>query len=274
MKPRQPQQENPQRHLFASELITLLNPEHGLMKLSNKFDWTYFDDIFGAMFVQDKGCPAISTRLMVALHYLKFTYDLSDEAILDGWLENPYWQFFSGMKYFAHKMPIDPSSMSRWRRRFGQDGAEALLKQTIEVGLKVKAIKGSELERVNVDTTVQEKFIRYPTDIRTYDRAREHLVKMAEKAGIKLRQNYNKVSKKLLFDQQRYAHARQGKRAAGCVRKLHTILGRVIRDIERKMACENNVLSELILLAKRIFEQTRDSKNKESFHLNIDRATV
>jgi len=102
----------------------------------------------------------------VTLHYLKFNYSLSDEASLAGWLENPYWQFFSGMKYFTHKMPIHPTSMTNWRKRFGQEGAEAIL-QTIEVGLNVKAIKESELEQVNADTTVQEKFIHYQTDIRT-----------------------------------------------------------------------------------------------------------
>jgi IS5 family transposase len=262
MKPQASPQANPQRHLFTPEIISMIDPNHAMVKLSRQMDWEYFDNTFGEMFDQEKGRPAINTRLMVALHYLKFNYDLSDEATLAGWLENPYWQFLSGMKYFAHELPLHPTSMTKWRRRFGQEGAEALLKQTIEVGLKVKAIKESELKRVNVDTTVQEKFIRYPTDIRTYDRVREHLVKMAKKLGIKLRQNYNKVSKELLINQQRYAHARQRKRAAACVRKSHTILGRVIRDIERKIICENSPLSELISLAKRIFEQKRDSKNK------------
>jgi IS5 family transposase len=214
------------------------------------------------MFDQEKGCPAINTRLMVALHYLKFNYNLSDEATLAGWLENPYWQFFSGMKYFAHELPIHPTSMTKWRKRFGQEGAEAMLKQTIEVGLKIKAIKENELKRINVDTTVQEKFIRYPTDIRLYDRAREHLVKAAKEVGIKLRQNYNKVSKQLLLKQQRYAHAQQYKRAAKCVSKSHTILGRVIRDIERNMICENSILIGILSIAKRIFEQKRNSKNK------------
>jgi IS5 family transposase len=262
MKPQSSPQANPQRHLFIAELINILDPNHALVRLSKEIDWEYFDNHFGEMFDQEKGRPAICTRVMVALHYLKFNYDLSDEATLAGWLENPYRQFFSGMKYFTHEMPIHPTSMTNWRKRFGQEGAETLLKQTIEVGLKIKAIKESELKRVNVDTTVQEKFIRYPTDIRLYDRVREHLVKMAKKVGIELRQNYNKVSKELLINQQRYAHARQQKRATACVRKSHTILGRVIRDIERKMTCENSALSELILLAKRIFEQKRDSKNK------------
>ena len=262
MKPQASPQANPQRHLFMAELVNILDPNHALVRLSKEIDWEYFDNHFGKMFDQGKGRPAICTRLMVALHYLKFNYNLSDEATLAGWIENPYWQFFSGMKYFAHGMPIHPTSMTNWRKRFGQDGAEALLKQTIEVGLKVKAIKETELKRVNVDTTVQEKFIRYPTDIRLYDRVREHLVKMAEKVGIKLRQNYNKVSKQLLFDQQRYAHARQSKKAAACVRKSKTILGRVIRDIERKIICEDSVLSELLVLAKRIFEQKKNSKNK------------
>jgi hypothetical protein len=195
MKPKASPQANPQRHPFMPELVNILDPNHALVRLSKEMNWRYFDNHSGEMFDSEKGRPATSTRLIVALHYLKFSYDLSDEAVLADWLENPYWQFFSGMKYFTHEMPIDSSSMTVWRRRFGQDGADALLKQTIEVGLKVNAIKESELKRVNVDTTVQEKFIRYPTDIRLYDRARERLVKMAKKAGIELRQNYNKVSK-------------------------------------------------------------------------------
>ena len=74
--------------------------------------------------------------------------------MVDGWVESPYWQYFSGMKYFEHKLPIHPSSMTRWRQRIGEQGAEELLKQTIDAGLKLKAIKTIQLKRVNVDTTV------------------------------------------------------------------------------------------------------------------------
>jgi IS5 family transposase len=80
-------------------------------------------------------------------------------------VENPYWQHLGGMKFFQHTFPIDPSSMTRWRNRIGEAGAEKLLKEMIEAGLKLKAVKPSPLARINVDTTVQEKDIRFPTDV-------------------------------------------------------------------------------------------------------------
>ena len=209
-----------------TELARLVNAEHPLVKLAQQIDWRSFDEQFGVSYSAQTGRPGISTRLMVALHYLKYTHDLSDEAVLRGWVENPYWQYLSGMKYFSHEMPIDPSSMSRWRSRISEAGVEELLKETIEAGLRLRIIKPSQLKRVNVDTTVQEKYIRFPTDARLYDRMRQKLVKAARKEGIALRQSYVRVGKRLLTQQSRYAGARQFRRARHCTRKLHTILGR------------------------------------------------
>jgi len=121
--------------------------------------------------------------------------------------------------------------MCRWRKRIGDAGAEQLLKETIEAGLKLKAVKSFQLKRVNVDTTVQEKEVRFPTAARLYDRARQRLVNAAKKRSIILRQNYNRKAKQLLAQQSRYAHARQMKRSKKCTRTLRTYLGRVIRDI-------------------------------------------
>ena len=240
----------------------MINPSHSLVKLSEVVDWDQLDQTFGKTFSPGRGRPAISTRLMIALHYFKYTFDLSDDDVLLGWVENPYWQYFSGMKYFEHKFPINPSSMTRWRKRIGEAGAEELLKQTIEAGLKLKAIKSTQLRRVNIDTTVQEKDIRFPTDARLYDRARERLVKEAKKREIQLRQSYNRLSKRLVLKQSRYAHARQMKRARSCTRKLKTYLGRVIRDIERKCSLPDEELSTLLATSKRIYLQQRHDKNK------------
>ncbi len=262
MKPKKSPQQNPQADLFRPELRKMINPSHSLVKLSEVVDWEQLDQTFGETFSPGKGRPAISTRLMIALHYFKYTFDLSDEDVLLGWVENPYWQYFSGMKYFEHKFPINPSSMTRWRKRIGENGAEELLKQTIDAGLKLKAIKITQLKRVNVDTTVQEKDIRFPTDARLYDRARERLVKEAKKQEIQLRQNYNRLSKRLLLKQSRYAHARQLKRARSCTRKLRTYLGRVIRDIERKCFSIDDELSTLLTTATKIYHQQRHDKNK------------
>jgi len=199
---------------------------------------------------------------MVSLHYLKYTHNLSDEDVVAGWVENPYWQYMSGMKFFEHGFPIDPSTMTRWRKRIGEAGAEELLKETIEAGLKLRAIKVSQLARINVDTTVQEKDIRFPTDARLYDRARERLVKAAKERNIPLRQNYNRKSKQLVCQQSRYAHARQMKRAKRCTRKLKTYLGRVMRDIERNCSHPDEQLQSLLVTAKRIVTQERHDKNK------------
>jgi IS5 family transposase len=262
MKPKKAPHQNRQRDLFRVELTRIIDPGHPLVKLASAVDWERLDALFGSTYCPDNGRPAVTTRLMVALHYLKYTFDLSDEGVVDGWVENPYWQAFSGMKFFEHEPPINPSSMTRWRRRIGHAGAEELLKETIQTGLKINAVKAHQLKRVNVDTTVQEKEVRFPTDARLYDRARQRLVKCANERDITLRQNYNRKSKQLLCQQSRYAHAKQLKRAQRCTRKLKTYLGRVIRDIQRALPEPDGKLQSLLTVANRIYHQQKHDKNK------------
>lgn len=262
MKPKPSACEDRQGDLFKVELQAIVDANHAMIKLAAGVDWARLEETFGALYCADNGAPARSTRLMVALHYLKFTFDLSDEAVVDGWVENPYWQYLSGMKYFEHRRPIDPSSMTHWRKRVGEAGAEAMLAETIRAGLALRAIKPSQLARINVDTTVQEKHVRFPTDARLCNRARERLVKAAGRRDIELRQNYRRVGKRLLLMANRYAHARQMKRSRKCQKKLRTILGRVIRDIERKCPRPDEKLEKLLEVAKRIHVQQRHDKNK------------
>ena len=210
------EQADPQIDLFKVELRRLLDPGHPMVKLAAAIDWNAFEHAFAAMWHDGNGRPAIDTRLMVSLHYLKHTFDLSDEAVIEGWLQNPYWQHLGGMRYFQHQAPIDPSSMSRWRGRAGQHGMEELLRETIRAGLKMKAITPVQMQRVNIDTTVEEKHVRFPTDSRLYDRARILLVKRAVKLGIPLRQTYVRTGRKLFLQQSRYALARQFNRARDC----------------------------------------------------------
>ncbi len=243
------------------ELKSLIDARHPLVKLSGQINWASFDEKFGVGY-SEEGRPAVETRLMVALNYLKWTYDLSDEEVVARWVENPYWQYLSGRQYFEHVMPIDPSSMTHWRKRIGIEGAEELLKQTILTAIRIGYLKPKDCERVNVDTTVQTKAVRFPTDARLYDRMREVLVREADKAGIELRQSYARVGKKALRRQQNYGHAKQFKRMERETRRLKTFLGRVTRDIERKMSSEDEQLANKISLAKKILSQQKDSKNK------------
>jgi IS5 family transposase len=253
---------DPQGDLFKPELNRIVDMSHPLIRLGAQVDWERFDEAFGKTYDANNGRPGSSTRLLVALHYLKYTFNLSDEDVIEAWVENPYWQHFSGNQYFEHDKPIDPTVMSRFRKRIGEAGAEELLSETIAAGLKLKAIQPHPLKRGNVDTTVQEKEVRYPTDARLYDRARERLVKAAKEHNVELRQNYNRAAKGFLLMSHRYAHARQMNRAKKCTRKLRTILGRVIRDVERKVAFKDEPLRKLLDVAQRIQTQERSDRGK------------
>ena len=189
---------------------------------------------------------------MVGLQHLKYAYDLSAEAVLANWLENPYWQYFCGGVYFEHELPLDSSSLTHWRQRIAAAGAEELLAETLRCGLDLKLVKPASLRRINVDTTMQPKHIRHPTDARLYDRNRERLVKEARKAGVELRQNYNRVAKRALRRQSGYARARRE------TKKLKTMLGRVVCDIRHQIAQPAGKLGALLKLADRLLVQQRE----------------
>jgi len=243
-------------------LAKIINREHALVTLADRIDWKRFEELFSATFHPGNGRPGLPTRMMAGLHYLKYAFDLSDEDVLVGWTENPYWQYFCGGVYFEHRLPLDSSSMTRWRERIAEAGAAELLEETLRCGLDMKVIKPSSLKRINVDTTVQAKNIRHPTDARLYDRARERLVKEAAKAEIPLRQNYNRVAKRALRRQSGYAKAQQFDRARRETRKVKTILGRVVRDIQRKALEPTVKMAELLVLSERLLQQKRDDHHK------------
>jgi len=256
------EQDHPQREMFQIDLEQLIDMSHPLVGLGRCIDWPSFEQAMGSTYHPTQGAPGIATRLMVALHYLKYQLDLSDEDVVAAWVENPYWQHFSGERYFQHRAPIDASSMTRWRQRLGEAGAEQMLRATIETGIKMGAIRPAQLKRINVDTTVETKAIRFPTDARLYNRCRERLVKMARREGLAIKQSYQHVGRRLPMQSSRYAHARQMKRARACTRKLKTQLGRVVREIERQTLTPSAKLAKLLDTAHRIYAQQRHDKNK------------
>ena len=134
---------------------------------------------------------------------MKHAFGLSDEVVVKSGVENPYWHYFCGEEYFQHRLPIDPSQMTRFRTRLGSSGCEKLLQLTIAAGLEARAVEPSSFTQVTADTAVQEKAIAFPTDGRVYHKGRVWLVRLAKRAGIDLRQSYLRVGKQALFMQQR-----------------------------------------------------------------------
>ena len=262
MKPLDPASFVAQHHLFRSQLTQLLDLSHPLVRLAKALNWSGFEKRFGALYVENIGRPGLPTRLMVGLHYLKYAFDESDESVVERWVENPYWQFLCGEEYFQHVFPLDPSSLTRWRDRVGPAGIESLLAETIATAKRMGALTASSLKRVNVDTTVQEKAVAFPTDARLYHKARATLVREAKQRGVRLRQSYARVGKGALIRQGRYAHARKPALAKKATRQLRTVLGRVIRDVERKIPSPDESMKVLLARAQRIHAQQRDDKNK------------
>ena len=254
-----------QEEIFKTRLDRICDEGHPLYILSRKIQWSEFDKSFGGFYSEGQGRPAKPTRLMVGLHYLKHAFDLSDEEVVFQWVENPYWQFFCGGEYFEHELPIDPSLMTKWRKRLKSGGMEKLLAETIQTGLQTQALKPSSFARLNVDTTVQEKAVTFPTDAKLYYRMLMKLVKTAKAGGLELRQSWTRSAKRSLIMQGRYAHARQMRRAKKEIKKLKTYLGRVTRDIGRKLLERKELekpFAPLLAMARRLFVQKRDDKNK------------
>ena len=121
----------------------------------------------------------------MGLHYLKHLDKVSDEVVVTSWVENPYWQYFCGEAYFVHELPCDPTSLVKWRQRVGVAGSEKLLKESLAAAQREAVLTEAELKRVNVDTTVQEKAIAFPTDARLYHKARQALVRVAKSCNFK-----------------------------------------------------------------------------------------
>jgi transposase, IS5 family len=270
MRPKE-RRESGEQDLFRSRLDQLIDLDHALVKLARTIDWRFLEEKFGAAYSDRPGHPPLPTRLMAGLAILKHTYDLSDEALCERWVENPYFQFFCGEEFFQHRLVFDRSSLTRWRQRMGEEKLLALIQESLAVAARTDALKPSDLARVVVDTTVQPKAVMFPTDARLINRARERLVRQAQKLGIALRQSYRRVGKFALIKHQRYAHAKQFKRANRSLRKLKTYLGRVIRDIRRKTA-GNDAMRQALLrplyLAERVLSQDRRQRGRKIYSLH------
>jgi IS5 family transposase len=216
-------------------------------------------------YYSDEGRPGIPVRLIVGLHILKHMYNLSDESVCERWVENPYYQYFCGEEYFQHKFPIERSSMTHFRNRVGEEFCIALLQESINAAHQLGALEIKNLEKVVVDTTVQEKAITFPTDAKLRYKAIVSLAKLAKKNGIELRQSYVRVGKTAVVKTSRYRHAKQMKRARKEEKKLHTWLGRMIREIERKTENNSelkNIFKEALSKATCIHQQKKSDSNK------------
>jgi len=264
---RPPRITNHQEDLFKNRLSNQLNPKHELLQLSKMIPWDSLCEEFEQIF-DDKqvvGRPATPVRLVIGLLLLQHLHNLSDENVVRMWVENAYWQYFCGYDYLQWKLPIDSSSLTRWRKRLGPERVEKILSMTVEVAVDTGVVNKKDLETVIVDTTVMPKNIEYPTDTKLLEKARVKMVKLAREHNVVLRQNYNLVAKSILRKIGSYLHARQMKRARKAIKHFQTLVGRVVRDCERRIVGNeflNKVFKSILEQSNHLLTRKKSDQNK------------
>ena len=225
--------------LFRARLEQIINMKHELVHLAGQIDWDWIDGEIAPLY-SDNGRPGIETRFVIGLLLLKHIYGLSDEGVCERWVHDPYFQHFTGEEFFQHAFPHERSDLSHWRKRLG-DKLEILLAESLRVAHDSGALRTRDLKRVTVDTTVQPKAVAFPTDAKLLYAAIKGLNRLASRHGVRLRQSYLRIAKHAAMMAGRYAHAKQFNRHRRQLRILRTRLGRIIRDIRRKLAGQQHI---------------------------------
>jgi IS5 family transposase len=249
-----PKQVSQSQLSFYSTFEEQLSHRHPLYILANQVRWNIFEDAFTPLY-SEEGRPGKPIRLMVSLLMLKHIRNLSDESVVEQWFENIYYQYFSGEKTYACGVPCEASDLVHFRNRIGTEGIELILKESI----RVNGRDGEEQE-ATTDTTVQEKNITYPTDNKLHRKIIKKCVGLSLKEGIELRQSYTRTVRKLLMEQRFRNHPKNKGRARRADRKIKTIAGRLVRELERKLT--PGLHQDTIELFKKVLAQKKTDTGK------------
>lgn len=246
-----------QLSFLAPNLIDQLNPKHPLLQLAKRIPWDYFETEFAPLYAHT-GRPAKPIRLMVGLCILKHLDNLSDERVVQMWVQNPYYQLFCGEVEFQWKLPCDPTDLIYFRQRVGTAGIEKIFAASIVIhGDNAKE------DEVCIDTTVQEKAITFPTDAKLYRKIIVHCLKIARVNNIPLRRTYVKEIKQRKLECRFAGHPKNRAKARKAVKRLKTIAGRLVREIERKLPADALTSThERFAQFHRALQQKRGDKHK------------
>lgn len=246
-----------QRDMFSPLLVDFIDLGHQLVLLADKIDWKYFEKEFSPLY-SNVGQPGMPIRFSVGCLMLKRIYDLGDETLAEAWKMNPYMQYFTGGARFSHRFPCDPSDFVHFRNRIGEGGVEKIFAHSVQLHGK-RALADMAMS----DTTVQENNTTFPTDAKLAKKIIDKCSKISKREGFAQRQSYKRVGKQLVRDSYNGGHPKRRKKAKKAQRKLRTIAGRVVRELERKLPEEKRYrYVPEIELFKRFLAQKRTDRDK------------
>ncbi len=249
----------PQLEMFKTPLQHFIREEHKLILLSKRINWDWLEAKLSKFYCLDNGRPGVPIRTVAGMLLLRRMFNESDESVIERWVENPYWQYFCGEVYFRHEPPFDRTELIKFRKRIGEEGAEILLKMSIDLFPK----KEVQEKEILIDTTVQEKNITYPTDAKLQKKIIERCRNIADKEGITLRQTYSRELKQLMIDQRFHSHPKRKKKAKAAARRIKIIAGKIYRDLRRKLDDnQKKHYSKLFSIFDAVLSQQKDGKNK------------
>jgi len=251
-----------QMNLFQPLLKEFIDMNHKMVLLANKIDWTYFEKEFSE-FYSNTGQPSMPIRFMVGCLMLKRIENLGDETLAQAWVMNPYMQYFCGEDHFQHDFPCDPSDFVHFRKRLGESGVEKIFAYSVRLHGKDAISK-----QVLSDTTVQENNTTYPTDAKLAKKIIDKSAKIAKEANVIQRQSYARVSKQLVRDTYNGQHPKRKKKAIKAQKKLKTIAGRVVRELQTKLPEDIIAIyqSELSIYQDVIAQKITDKNKIYSLH--------
>jgi IS5 family transposase len=244
-----------QTSLFFS-FDSTLNQKHPLFVLESKIHWQVFETAFSPLYCADNGRPALPIRRMVGLLILKHLRNISDESVVEQWSENIYYQYFCGETSFVAGAPCEASELVHFRKRIGEAGVELILKESIRVNGK-----DGEDDHVSIDTTVQEKNITFPTDAKLHKKIIQKCQDISATENTSIRQSYSQTLKKLARDQRFRNHPKNKAKATRADKKIKTIAGRLVRELERNLPTDSRHHTDLELF-KKVLAQKRSDKDK------------
>lgn len=274
MKPKlDPASRGSQGKLFEDDgpvLTDFIDMKHPLVLMADRMQWEIFEDHWREQFSGAGGPMANSGRRVAALLMLKHMEALSDERLMEVWVTNPYYQYFSGETRFQHRAPADPTTLIKWRKRLGEEGMEWLLTTVLESAASSGVVERHSLAHLCVDSTVMEKNIAHPTDSRLLEGLRVKLVDFIQEHELSLRQSYSRQGPRLAQQVGRYAHAKQFKRMRKALKKQCTWVGRLQRELQRQLdtlsEAARESACEMIALAKRVIAQAKNPKQKNKLY--------
>jgi IS5 family transposase len=244
--------------------------DNWLIQLAKAIDWVAIDMDLERFYSEGVGRPALSSRLYVALEFLKAWDGLSDRDVIRFWLENPYYRIFtSGWEHVSSiKAPCHPTALVKFRQKVGEEGFRLIFKRILEMLARVMP-ELKDIDIATVDTFAQVKYTAFPTTTKLIVDAVWKMQEIGQRFGVSVPEKdmleVARLREQLFFTKEK------GARKDEMVESLRAVANRILNRMNRNISSEmRSGLGELdrkrlrkdVSVCRKAINQKKDDKNK------------